>query len=120
MVCLIFRHISGTRATELDVVPLGAHRELILGRAVSAAVRFHPVADRRVGRHHARIEPTLDDPTGFVIADLDSSNGTWVNGRRIRGAVSLRSGDRIRLGERGPEVQFLIEIAPAVAAPARA
>jgi hypothetical protein len=37
---LIFRHISGTRATEVDVVAIGAHRELILGRAPSAAVRF--------------------------------------------------------------------------------
>ena len=42
MVRMIFRHITGARATEVDVVQLGAHRELVLGRAPSAAVRFDP------------------------------------------------------------------------------
>ena len=57
MVQIIIRHVSGARATEVDVVPVGEHRELIFGRARSAAVRFHPQRDPRVGRFHARGDP---------------------------------------------------------------
>jgi pSer/pThr/pTyr-binding forkhead associated (FHA) protein len=53
--------------------------------------------DDTVSRHHARLE--LRDGRWFLI-DLDSSNGTSVNGRRVRDA-EVRPGDRIRLGAAG-------------------
>lgn len=109
MVNVIFRHISGTRATEVDVVPLGAHRELILGRAPSAAVRFDALGDTSVGRHHARIVPSPQDPSHLVLHDLRSRNGTFVNGDRIEQPVALNSGDRVRLGRLGPEIEVLLE-----------
>jgi serine protease Do len=115
MVRIIFRHITGARATEIEVVPLGAHRELILGRAPSAAVRFDPRGDACVGRHHARIAPSADDPHRFVLADLESRNGTFVNGARVERPTELRSGDIVRLGECGPEVEVLVEIITALA-----
>ncbi len=114
MVRLIFRHITGARATEVDVVAVGAHRELILGRAWSAAVRFDPRADGSVGRHHARITPGDDDPTRFVLADLGSRNGTFVNGRPLVRPVVLRSGDVVQLGARGPEIEVRWEISATV------
>jgi serine protease Do len=101
---LIFRHISGTRATEVDVVPIGAHRELILGRAPSAAVRF----DDQVSRHHARIIPVHLDPPGYLLADLGSRNGTFRNGDRVTDPVLLHTGDVVRLGQAGPEVEIEI------------
>lgn len=110
MVRLIFRHLTGARATEIDIVPIGAHRELILGRAPSAAVRFDAQRDVRVGRHHARIVPRDDGRVGFVIVDLGSRNGTYVNGERIAGAVDLCPGDVVRLGDQGPEVEVHIEM----------
>lgn len=110
MVRLIFRHLSGARATEIDIVPLGAHRELILGRAPSAAVRFDAQYDVRVGRHHARIVPRDDGRMGFVIVDLGSVNGTFVNGRRVEGAVDLLSGDIVQLGDDGPRVEIGFEV----------
>jgi serine protease Do len=110
MVRMIFRHISGTRATQIDVVPIGAHRELILGRALSAAVRFDPRGDAEVGRHHARI--IWDSPTRarFMLADLGSRNGTFVNGARVEQPILLGSGDVVRLGARGPEIAVDWEI----------
>ena len=48
-----------------------------------------------VSRRHARFEV---DGTRAVVHDLDSKNGTFVNGRRILEAV-LRPGDEIELGE---------------------
>ena len=112
VVRIILRHITGSRATEVDEIALGAHRELILGRAPSAAVRFDPRRDASVGRHHARIEPD-DVPGRFRIVDLASRNGTMLNGRRLTGPASLSPGDIVRLGEDGPELEFLVEMIPA-------
>ncbi len=116
MVRLIFRHISGSRATEVDIIPLGAHRELILGRAVSAAVRFDPRADSSVGRHHARIAWSDAESTSFQLSDLGSRNGTFVNGRRVVHPVLLSAGDVLQLGARGPEIEVMWEVTAAVRA----
>jgi serine protease Do len=110
VVRLIVRHLSGARATEIDIVPLGAHRELILGRAPSAAVRFDPERDTGVGRHHARIVPRDDGRVGFVIVDLGSRNGTFVNGRRVDGVVDLCPGDIVQLGDEGPTIEVGFEV----------
>ncbi|MGA7615255.1 MAG: FHA domain-containing protein [Thermoanaerobaculia bacterium] len=50
--------------------------------------------DPSVSSSHARITATAD---GHLLEDLGSSNGTFVNGRKIRTA-SLRDKDRIRMG----------------------
>jgi serine protease Do len=110
VVRLILRHLSGARATETDIISLGAHRELILGRAPSAAVRFDPERDIAVGRHHARLVPRDDGRVGFVIVDLGSRNGTYVNGQRIAGAVDLCPGDVVQLGDDGPQVEIRFEV----------
>lgn len=110
MTNIMFRHISGARVTQVDVVALGAHRELILGRAPSAAVRFDPLLDRDVGRHHARISWTDAAPIIFEIADLRSRNGTYVNGRLITTPMRLNTGDVIQLGKQGPEVEVRWEL----------
>jgi serine protease Do len=111
VVHLIFRHLTGSRATQVDVVPVGAHRELILGRAGSAAVRFAPRQDTAVGRYHARIEPGAE-PGRFCISDLGSRNGTLLNGHPILGPTDLRSGDILQLGLGGPRLEFHVELAP--------
>jgi pSer/pThr/pTyr-binding forkhead associated (FHA) protein len=107
---MIFRHITGSRATEIDIVPFDVHREVILGRAQSAAVRFHGRDDIAVGRYHARIVPTPNDPLGFLLTDLESRNGTFVNGARVEQPVVLRAGDILRLGEHGPEIEVSVEL----------
>lgn len=114
MVRIIIRHISGSRATDVDIIPLGAHRELILGRASSAAVRFDPHADGGVGRYHARIGWTDQEPTHFVLSDLGSRNGTFVNGRRLGHPVVLEPGDMVQLGTHGPEVEVSWEMTAVV------
>jgi DNA-binding winged helix-turn-helix (wHTH) protein len=49
-----------------------------------------------VSRHHARI--TLD-VAGASLEDLGSKNGTFVGGKPVAGAVSLRDGDRLEFGK---------------------
>ncbi len=50
--------------------------------------------DKAASRHHAEITKTA---TGFLIRDLGSSNGTWVNRERIE-AHDLGDGDEVRIG----------------------
>ena len=52
------------------------------------------LSDRAVSRHHCRIEPSEQ---GVAIRDLGSTNGTWVDGARVR-RQALRAGAVIRLG----------------------
>lgn len=54
------------------------------------------LADSRASRHHAVIE---DRAGTFVVQDLQSANGTQVNGRRVAGTQVLRQGDAIRIGD---------------------
>jgi hypothetical protein len=51
--------------------------------------------DTRCSRRHAVVE---DRPEGLVIRDMESANGTFVNGKRVERAL-LRAGDTIRLGD---------------------
>ena len=63
----------------------------ILGRGEDATIQ---VDDTATSRHHARIEPAA---IGYLIVDLESTNGTWVNGHKISRHV-LRDGDRVQVG----------------------
>ena len=53
-----------------------------------------------VSRRHACIRLTGDTPRpAAVIEDLDSTNGTFVEGRRVTAPVALEDGDAIRIGD---------------------
>jgi sigma-B regulation protein RsbU (phosphoserine phosphatase) len=81
--------------------PLGAS-EIVIGRRADAdIVLTHPL----VSRHHARI---VRESEAFVVVDLNSSHGTFVNGSRVS-RQPLRPRDRIRLGEQGVELIFMRE-----------
>jgi Domain of unknown function (DUF4388)/FHA domain len=52
------------------------------------------VADAKVSSFHARIDRTAE---GFVLVDLKSRNGCWINGKRAENTL-LVTGDEIRVG----------------------
>jgi len=52
------------------------------------------VDDPNVSRRHAEVRKTIE---GWMIADLGSTNGVKLNGRRVHEEV-LRPGDKITLG----------------------
>jgi hypothetical protein len=56
-----------------------------------------------VSRRHARLAWT---GTEYIVEDLGSTNGTFVNGERVSGPRALRSGDRLQLGD---QVEFAFE-----------
>ena len=54
-----------------------------------------PIADRRLSRRHAVIQYIKNE--GFYLVDLDSTNGSFINGEPVHGRMPLKDGDRIRL-----------------------
>lgn len=66
---------------------------LLIGRDSSNdMVIEHQLASRR----HARFEK---DEVGFYVRDLDSTNGTFVNGEQIQGARLLHNNDEVLIGD---------------------
>jgi signal transduction histidine kinase len=64
---------------------------LRLGRDKSSAIHLH---DTEVSRLHAELRRTHRD---YTISDLNSSNGTFVNGKRVQQHL-LASGDQVQAG----------------------
>src|SRR5437016_1489235 len=57
--------------------------------------RALPLSDNTVSRRHAELVPGDD---GWVLRDLGSSNGTYINGLRVTNRYILKLGDQIRVG----------------------
>jgi two-component system, cell cycle response regulator len=64
----------------------------VIGRGRSSNVALH---DEGVSRAHCQI---VDDADEIFVEDLDSRNGTFVNGERVLGRARLRDGDKIQVG----------------------
>ncbi len=109
---IVLKHLSGSKASQVEEFPLNHFQELVIGRDPSAAVRYDPIEDDLVGRRHARIAPDPADPSQFIIADLNSRNGTFVNKQRIIGTSRLTPGDVVQLGPGGPELVFDLDPRP--------
>jgi S1-C subfamily serine protease len=109
---MVIKHLSGSRANQVEEFALRHHNELIFGRDMSATVKYDPDRDDLVGRQHAKISKDPADPNGFVLTDLNSTNGTFHNKRRINGAVKLNPGDSVQFGPGGPEFIFEVEPRP--------
>jgi diguanylate cyclase (GGDEF)-like protein len=75
--------------------------EMLVGRAPDSGVAL---LDSEVSRHHARIRLA----EGRVqIEDLDSTNGTRINGALIHDPVMLQAGDRLEIGDQVLKLVFL-------------
>jgi pSer/pThr/pTyr-binding forkhead associated (FHA) protein len=74
------RHLSGDR--------------LVIGRSPLSDVVL--TADAQVSRTHAVLERIADR---WVVRDVGSRNGTYVNGEQVRESVWLRAGDELRIGK---------------------
>jgi hypothetical protein len=92
---LIFRNGpyagKGVTLPEGKTLTVGRNRDLEL-----------PLPDLRLSRRHCQIETTI---TGFVLRDLASTNGTFLNGRRVETEVALNHMDVILIGDTEMEFQ---------------
>ena len=113
------RITSGARA---------GHREVFdktyigLGRHPLSDVRFDAEKDLDASTRHAAI---VKNGESYVLRDLGSTNGTFVNGDKLAGDRPLRDGDVLKFGVHGPEVTFHVlrdeeeVVMPAVQVPPR-
>ncbi len=77
-----------------DAFPLDVGDSVVLGRDAASGIRIDsPYASSK----HAVIQQRGGE---WAVEDLDSANGTTVNGRAIRVHYALRPGDRIQIGDR--------------------
>ena len=66
---------------------------LTIGRDVSADIANN---DPEISRTHARLTAQAD---GYLVEDLGSTNGTFINGQRLTAPKLLRPGENLGLGE---------------------
>jgi predicted component of type VI protein secretion system len=67
--------------------------ELVIGRADTCQLSLD---DTYVSQMHARIFPKGD---GIMLEDLGSTNGTYLNRRRVTEPMELQRGDRVKIGK---------------------
>jgi RsiW-degrading membrane proteinase PrsW (M82 family) len=109
------RLVSGNGAaigSELGYALL-ANREVAIGRDPTCQIVLDAIKYRMVSRRHAVVRPLSLSPDGgntWVICDLNSANGTYLNGERLEGCQELQPGDRISLANDGPQLLFEYEI----------
>lgn len=84
------------------LVGRGAHNHLVL-------------SDYRISRQHSRVAHERD---GFVVYDLNSSNGTLVNGVAVR-RHPIKAGDELRFGPYAFRVEVAVATEPAAEAPTK-
>ncbi len=90
-----------------------------VGRHPASDLQVDPERDLEASGHHATL---MSDGVRWYIRDLNSLNGTLLNGHLITGDTPLDDTDHIRLGPEGPNIEFRIvadsvpdgEIEPAV------
>lgn len=72
----------------------------VVGRDPTSGIRLEH--DEFASGRHARIEPR---PEGALVDDLGSTNGTFVNGTRLKRAQLAKAGDVIKIGATELQVQ---------------
>src|SRR5436190_7049393 len=80
-----------------------ADEELLIGRQAPGPGKLGN--DIEISRRHARV--TREANGQFLIEDLGSTNGTYVNGERIVGAQILKPGDTLEMGDTKLTVEAL-------------
>lgn len=83
---------SGTAGGAVTETYLLSRSGTTLGRSGKCSI---VLSDQYISSEHARIDYQKDR---FYIEDLDSANGTFVNGIRLEDRMELKHGDRISIG----------------------
>ncbi|MCP5245855.1 MAG: trypsin-like peptidase domain-containing protein [Burkholderiales bacterium] len=107
---IVIKHITGTKADQTETFEM-PFNTLTFGRSEeSCQVKYDPEKDDLVSRTHLQITP--DNNNQFLLTDLNSSNGTFVNGQKVTESVTLQSGDTVQLGKDGPKFVFEMDPPP--------
>jgi type VI secretion system protein ImpL len=99
---IYLKHIEGSKKGQVETFDLERVR---IGRQPDNDLKFDADTDREVSGYHAEI---LCQGDAVSIKDLQSRNGTSVNGRRINQPTRLVDGDIIQFSSRGPKFGFSV------------
>lgn len=78
---------------------------VLIGRHPSAQLRLDPERDLDVSSRHAELRQRDGE---WLIADLGSTNGTFMHGVKVEGEWIVQDGDVIQLGANGPQVELVL------------
>jgi pSer/pThr/pTyr-binding forkhead associated (FHA) protein len=76
-------------------VEVGERRQTFQTEFIAGRHGSLPITDDYASNQHARFQIAHGS---WYVKDLGSTNGTWLNGRRIHAAQRLRKGDKIKIG----------------------
>lgn len=110
---IVIRHLSGSKINQIEQFDLDGLQEITIGRDPASRIAYDLQRDDEVSRKHAVIRVKNDKELYFRLADLNSSNGTFLNGERIGGEVELLPEDIIEFGSGGPKFIFDVQPRPA-------
>ena len=89
----------GSERPYIEINTAAGNKQLILGREAISIGRHAEnklvLADNMASRFHCVIEKVVD---GYLLRDLGSTSGTYLNGARLAGEQPLRAGDVVSLG----------------------
>lgn len=97
-----FRILSGARAGQIQRFEQAV---IVVGRQQDTDLRFDPKADLDVSGKHAEIRGSEGR---YELFDKQSTNGTYLNGKKITGSAPIRDGDTITFGAKGPQAEVRI------------
>lgn len=97
-----FTVLTGAKAGQTSIF---SQAYICVGRHPQCELQFDPDKDLDVSSRHAAI--SLDGMM-YVLRDLGSTNGTFVNGKRLTNDHVLATKDVMRFGQAGPEVEFAV------------
>jgi len=110
--CIKLKQVSDD-GNSIQSYQLNAKEELSLGRSPKCDVSLDPILYQGVSWNHATIKAVVSDSKDFQwqICDLQSTNGTFVNGEKIQQYQLLNPGDRITLAAPLATIQNGVNIA---------
>ncbi len=115
---IVIKHQTGSKAKQTEYFSLADFKEITFGRGHTVKVKYARDSDHLVvSRRHARITHDGNNPGQFLLIDLNSRNGTFVNKSRISSPYRLHQGDLVQLGPGGPV--FVFELDPPLTDPAK-
>ena len=101
---VVVDHVAGSRRGQRQEFP--ADRRVQFGRHPECEVSFDPHKDIDASSRHAEIR-SVD--AGWVLVDLGSSNGTYVDGHRVTETPLARDAAvAIEFGPGGPRIRLFI------------
>jgi pSer/pThr/pTyr-binding forkhead associated (FHA) protein len=101
---VVIDHVGGSRRGQRQELP--AEGRIRFGRHPDCEVAFDPVRDIDASSRHAELR-AID--SGWVLVDIGSSNGTYVDGRRVTEAKVIEGVPLIvEFGHDGPQLRLFV------------